>query len=138
MKNLLKQFIKEQLSIDVTCACALIVADDRKVLSVSRKDDPTMLGLVGGKIDLGETAEEACKREVKEETGLTVTSMRRVFSGTDDDGNEVVTFACEVEGSIHTDEVGVIRWVDWTLLCDPEHTLYSEYNSELFASMGWT
>lgn len=45
------------------------------VLVVRRKDNG-MLACVGGFVEVGETLQEATRREVKEETGLDVTSLQ--------------------------------------------------------------
>ena len=61
---------------------ALIVNDKDELLVATRKKEPAKgtLDLPGGFADIGETAEEGVVREVKEETGLTVTEARYVFS----------------------------------------------------------
>lgn len=52
------------------------------MLVVRRAKDPAKgtLDLPGGFVDLHESAEEAVRREVKEETGLDVKSSRYLFS----------------------------------------------------------
>jgi mutator protein MutT len=61
---------------------ALIVNEKDELLFTVRKFNPAVgtLDLPGGFIDLGETAENCVKREVKEELNLTVTDIR--FFGT--------------------------------------------------------
>lgn len=41
-----------------------------RVLGVSRRNEPTKFGIAGGKVDPGETFQEAAFRETLEETGL--------------------------------------------------------------------
>ena len=54
----------------------------QELLVVRRKNEPEQgtLDLPGGFADMEETAEEGVIREVKEETGLEVTSVRYLFS----------------------------------------------------------
>ena len=58
----------------LNCAGALIVKDGRLLLQ--RRSDNGLWGLPGGLLELDETYEEAARREIREETGLTATEVR--------------------------------------------------------------
>lgn len=137
--HLLKEYIRaaleevDDMENEKQAACCLIISDDGKVLAVSRKDDPTAFGLPGGKVDPGETPEEAAARELREETGLVASNLRKVFVRKEDDGYTTHTFACEVQGEINTPESGVIRWVTpEVLFAGP----FGGYNRRLWAKLG--
>ena len=57
---------------------AAVVFRDSEVLLVMRGNEPSKgkLGIPGGVMELGETAEEAVVREVEEETGIRVKPLR--------------------------------------------------------------
>ena len=85
---------------------ALILNERQELLVVRRKNEPERgtLDLPGGFADMEETAEEGVIREVKEETGLTVTNCQYLFSQPNVyrySGFDVHTldlfFRCEVE-----------------------------------------
>lgn len=61
---------------------AFILNSRGEMLVTRRKMEPGkgMLDLPGGFADIGETGEECIRREVKEETGLTVTDLQYAFS----------------------------------------------------------
>ena len=46
------------------------------IVLIERKSDPKGIALPGGFVEIGERVEEACKREMREETGLDVTIER--------------------------------------------------------------
>jgi 8-oxo-dGTP pyrophosphatase MutT (NUDIX family) len=114
-------------------ATVLCISDDGKVLAVSRRDDPTAFGLPGGKVDPGETPEQAAARELQEETGLTATDLKPVFVREEDDGFTTTTFVGKVSGQIRTDEEGVVRWVDREVLFNGP---FGTYNRALFKRLG--
>lgn len=114
--------------------CILVRNEDGKVLAVSRKDDPTQWGLPGGSVDEGEDWETAAARELKEETGLTLLSLRLVFQSTDN-GYECRTYLGELApGEISTTETGLVDWVDPQLLQGDETSPFADYNRRLFAT----
>ena len=53
---------------------AIIQTEEDEFVLVSRKDNDKDYGLIGGKVEIGETNYEAMLREVKEETDIDVTS----------------------------------------------------------------
>lgn len=111
--------------------CALVANVQGKILARSRLDDETKFGLPGGKVEEGETLEQAVVREVKEETGLdffpTMAVYTRPCRGETD--YETTTFIGIASGVLHSEEAGVTRWVDEQVLLDGP---FGPYNKELF------
>lgn len=135
--RLLREFVETLVdaknSDDVYAVCALIDGDDGRWLAVSRRDDRTAFGLPGGKVDPGETPEEALVREVWEETGLQVQNVRHVFTHVDvTNGKKVATFTCDAYGEPRSSSEGVVRFVDEEALVTGP---FAEYNKTLFASL---
>jgi 8-oxo-dGTP diphosphatase len=110
-------------------AVALIFNEDKsKVLGVSRKDDSTLFGLPGGKVDVGESTEEGMIREVKEETGLDIKSSIPIFVREDGEYVAIVYMVTEYSGKVFTRESGIVEWVTFEIL---KRGAFSEYNSKL-------
>ena len=106
------------------------------VLAVSRKYDKSLFGLPGGKVDEVETWEEAVKREIFEETGLTITKCEWIWDRSDKgelDEYYAKVYFCEVSGEIHPDvehgETGIVKYVGWQVLFDGP---FSDYNKALY------
>lgn len=70
------------LFLNTAAAVAVIMECRGKILLGVRKHDPGrgMLDLPGGFVDPGETAEEAARREVREELGIDIPDKRYLFS----------------------------------------------------------
>ncbi|MEO0132447.1 MAG: NUDIX hydrolase [candidate division WOR-3 bacterium] len=67
----MKEIKYPKLAVDV------IINYQGRVVLVKRKNPPYGWALPGGYVEYGETVEEAARREVKEETGLTLTSLQQ-------------------------------------------------------------
>ncbi|WP_088104915.1 NUDIX hydrolase [Halalkalibacter urbisdiaboli] len=67
----------------ILTAASVIIQDDVGRILLQHRTDTNNWGLPGGFMEIGETIEETAKREVFEETGLTVKSLNlfHVFSG---------------------------------------------------------
>lgn len=105
------------------CGASVIVIRDGHILLQKRKDNGCW-GYHGGCLELGERLEDAAKRELYEETGLRVNSMKLygVFSGPElhsvyPHGDEVynvdTVYICDdFEGELSADtaEVTELRW----------------------------
>ena len=83
LKNYIKT-IREKIGHDTLIAvgAGVFVYKDGKVLMQKRKDN-SCWALHGGSVEIGEKVEDAAKRELFEETGLTANSLELlgVFSG---------------------------------------------------------
>lgn len=94
----------------------------RELLLIQRKNEPhkNSWALPGGFLDMGETLEQAAARELKEETGLKLKSLRQlgVFSKVDRDPRtrviSVAFYAELVAGqtAIAADDAQDVGWFD--------------------------
>jgi 8-oxo-dGTP diphosphatase len=105
----------------IPCVGAVIWdASRRRFLLIKRGHEPGagLWSLPGGRVEAGESDAEALVREMREETGLTVTpgrligSVRRPAPG----GRvlEIKDYAAEVTGGVLAagDDAAEVRWVD--------------------------
>ena len=97
----------------VGCSAAIFDAEHEKVL-LTRRTDNGRWCLPGGGMESGESAAEACDREVWEETGLKVRAKRLigVYSNPDqlvvyNDGNKVFMVVLSFEAEIIEGELGL-------------------------------
>jgi ADP-ribose pyrophosphatase YjhB (NUDIX family) len=92
-------------------SCAVIFDDERKKVLLTKRADNGLWCLPGGRMEPGESAEQCCRREVREETGLEVqpTRLIGVYSNRDQliiypDGNRVqivvLSFEAQIKGGM--------------------------------------
>lgn len=78
-------------------ARAIIIEGDKILVMRRNKQGSEYYTLVGGRVQPSETIEQSLVREVKEETGLTITKARHVFTEKHPEPyNEQYIFLCEV------------------------------------------
>jgi len=105
----------------VVCAGAVVRRDDGRILVIRRGHAPSkgLWSIPGGRVETGETLEEAARREVAEETGLDV-RIGPLLGRTDLPAGpftvyDVSDFAAVVEGDPDTlvagDDASDARWV---------------------------
>jgi 8-oxo-dGTP pyrophosphatase MutT (NUDIX family) len=115
-------------------AATILIIEDGKVLAISRKDDHNDFGIVGGRVEDGETFEEACIRECKEEIGLTASDLTLVFEKQLGEYHVKVFTPKSYTGTIVESDEGIVRWLT------PEDLVkgktFGEFNTELFKHIG--
>ena len=109
----------------------ILLNEKRQVLLQERKSPDGFWGLLGGLMELGESTEEVLRREVFEETGMTLPDVKlfNVYSGADflvrvpENGDEfyVVTTVYLVENFtgvpvVHDDESYGFMWFNFAEL----------------------
>jgi ADP-ribose pyrophosphatase YjhB (NUDIX family) len=91
---------------------AFVVRPDGQMLWLQRAREPGRgkLGLAGGFIDIGETAEEALARELDEEVGLTIRTWRFLCSAPNDYAYADVCYpVCDLFFEVQVDSSDVVR-----------------------------
>lgn len=103
----------------VPCVGALVTDGEGRLLVV-RRGRPPGVGLwsvPGGRVEPGETDEQAVRREVQEETGLLVLVGALVGRlerpGLDGQVYDIADYACELRGGslVAGDDAAEVRWV---------------------------
>ena len=105
-----------------TCIITAVMNARGEVLLQRETRRPEREVLVAGYIKPGESAEDAARREIAEETGLTATALRYVASYPHMNGDMLMLgFAAQVTGELRSDSSEILsaRW------CAPEDAVQS-------------
>ena len=96
-----------------TCIITAVMNEKGEVLLQRETRRPDREVLVAGYIKPGESAEDAARREIAEETGLTATTLRYMGSWPHMEGNMLMLgFAAKAEGDPNPDSTEILsdRW----------------------------
>lgn len=120
------------------------VLNEARFLSVSRRNDTTLWGFPGGKVDAGENCQQGLLREAKEEVGLSLAPevlvplySAAVPGKSIDDTYWVVTYVSTKSVGHLTKhlllEQGLTHdWRTEAQLCDPQCSPFAGYNRQVF------
>lgn len=107
------------------------------VLCIERLDEASLgkFALPGGKREAHETYEEAAIREIKEETGVDIFDLEKVYECVDCENYNVVTFKANFRGAPRPAEGKRVVWMSWDDITSGPKAAYPEYNSEVRKAM---
>ena len=91
--------------------CVLIIDKNYNFLAVSLKNDHNDFNLPGGKVEKGETFEEAAIREVYEETGLKVWNLKELHCDFDNNVEVMTFYTKDYQNNIYTKENHIVKWL---------------------------
>lgn len=114
----------------------VLINENKEVLAVSRKDNHTNMGLIGGKIDPEDIDEiSAAIRETKEETGLDITNLRLIFA-MHKEKYMGYTYLADYSGEIYTEEPHVVKWTTFDEIISGTFGTWNQLVYDSLISMG--
>lgn len=116
-------------------AQVVLINEEGLILAVSRKDNHEDFGLPGGKVDPGETPEQAAIRETKEETGLDIHDLQLVFSMFRNDYMGY-TYLAKYSGEINHNEPHVVKWTLFDTIKNGSFAKFNTLVGESLSNMG--
>lgn len=118
-----------------------IVKKDNKVLMVKRaKTEGNLVwAFPGGKVETGETKEQACIREIKEETGITVSIIKEIGSRFHPNTARRITyFLCKyIEGELITGDTSEILEVTFKSKEEFEKDVATDVFPAVLMELNW-
>ncbi len=111
-------------------AVLALIENSGKFLCISRKEDPSKVGLIGGKSEEGEDLVVALKREIEEEIGVKDVEIGSLLYSQVLEGFTVKTFSVKLLNLNLTPEQGAsLFWLSPSELTDKSK--WSDYNQKV-------
>ena len=118
--------------------CAIVIVKDGKgnVLSTSRGVGSNQWGFPGGHVRVDETFKQGAKRELEEETGITVSKLQFVYKAMSGQHPTACFIAIGATGNPRGSDEGEVRWVRPEFLLDPKNSPFAAYTYAALAAAG--
>jgi 8-oxo-dGTP pyrophosphatase MutT (NUDIX family) len=101
----------------------VLISKNEKILLAKRRTFPFAYSIIAGHLDMGETPEEGAKREVFEETGLTLSNLELIFEGD-------LENSCRKGANIHEWHLYRAKTEEEAIKTTNEHEFLEWYNIE--------